>query len=323
MQLKKFLVSHKTHIFIILLAILTIRVIVPQLSDLRDSIAALSTANLYWIALGILVFFLSVPLGTLQMTALALKPISFGQTFRVQTAVLFVSKLLPQSVGAISLNVYYLMKKGHTASQSATMMTIDGITNGIVYTIMMIVGILISPLSLDGLINQIELSANLLLFLLIILVGIIFIARRSTKIRDRVKKAWAELRSNFVSYRDKKLPVILTGIYNGLSSLTSIFALWASAQAIGIELSFSAALLAYTFGNIAATLIPTPGGIGAVEAGIYSGLVLTGVSGPDATLITLIYRLITYWIPFIPGYYAFWSLRKNLLANYKVRKHSS
>lgn len=323
MDLKKWLASHKNYIFILLLAPLTLKVIIPQLGELKDSLATVSSANIYWILLGILVFFLSVPLATLQLIVLALKPIVFRSTFRVQTAVLFVSKLLPQSIGGISLNVYYLMKKGHSASQSAAVMTIDGISNGVAYSVLLFFGIILSPLSLSDLLGNISVSTNLVIFLAIIVLGIIYTALHSKHIKTHFKKALTDLKKSFASYKEKPVDVILACIYNGLASLTSIFALWASAQALGVDLSFSSALLAYTFGNVAATLIPTPGGIGAVEAGLYAGLTLSGISGTDATLITLLYRLITYWLPFIPGYYAFWSLRKTLLSNYRIHKSTS
>lgn len=320
MRIGKLIVSYKNYIFIALLALLTLKVIVPQLSDLQDSIAAVSSANSYWVLLGLFVFFLSVPLAALQLVVLALRPIDFGLTFRVQTAVLFVSKLFPQSIGGISLNVYYLMKKGHSAGQSAAVMAMDGFSNGIAYLILIIIGLLISPISLQALTRNIDISGNLITFIVILLAGAIYTVFHSVSIRKRIQKVVAGLKNNFASYKEKPLNVIWAGICNGLGSLTSIFVLWASAQAFGVELSFSSALLAYTFGNIASTIIPTPGGIGAVEAGIYAGLTLTGINGADATLITLLYRLITYWVPFIPGYYAFWSLRKNLLSGYSIHK---
>lgn len=312
---------YKTPVFITLLVVLTLRVIIPQLDDLRSSLSALRGADAYWVLLALAIFSMSVPISTFQYMALALKRIRFYLTFRVQMASLFVSKLLPQSVGTISLNVYYLMKKDHSAGQAAAVMTIDGISSGIAYILLMIIALAASPLSLDGLSGKINVSLNLILFLAILLLGVAYIVARFTKIGRRAKQLWADLKQNFRNFRDKRLDVLVATVCNGLSSLTSIFVIWASAQAFNVDLSFSGALLAYTFGNIAATLIPTPGGIGAVEAGVYSGLVLVGVAGPDATLITLLFRLVTYWVPILPGYFFFWGLRKDLLNSYKVGKN--
>jgi uncharacterized protein (TIRG00374 family) len=313
--------QYKNYIFIFLLLFLTLRVIIPQFDDLIDSLKALDGANMYWILLSVIVFFLNVPVSAVQFMVLALKPIKFILTLRVQMAVLFVSKLLPSSLGSISLNVYYLMKMKHSAGQAAAVMTMDGLTSGIAYLFLIIIGLSTSELSLDGLNGSINISSNLWILLFILLLGITYIIYRSKTIRNRLSKGWQDLKSNFNSYKKQPLKFIYAVICNGLSSLTSIFVLYASAQAINIHLSFAGALLAYTFGNIAANLIPTPGGIGAVEAGIYSGLVLVGIDGADATLITLLYRLVTYWLPILPGYYFFWGLRKDLLSKYKLRKN--
>jgi glycosyltransferase 2 family protein len=312
--------KYKNIIFLFLLVLLTLRVIIPQLGALGDSLAALDTANLYWILVGVIIFFLNVPISTLQFMVLALKPIAFYLTFRVEMAVLFVSKLLPSSLGSISLNVFYLIKSKHTASQAAAVMTMDGITSGIAYAILIIAALLTSSLNLDGLNGSINISSNLILFIIILLLGAIYTCYRSIKIRMRIKKSWLELKANFKEYKKRKGSVLAGMLCNGLSSLTSIFAIYASARAIGVDITFSDALVTYTIGNVAANLIPTPGGIGAVEAGVYAGLVLVGVDGSDATLITLLYRLITYWLPILPGYYFFWGLRKDLLANYNFRK---
>jgi uncharacterized membrane protein YbhN (UPF0104 family) len=178
---------------------------------------------------------------------------------------------------------------------------------------------LVSDLSFSGAHGSFDISSNLIIFIFILLLGTAYIIFRSKTFRKRIKNAWADLKLNFKNYRHRPMDVLTSTVCNGVCSATSIFAIYASGHAIGVDLSFAAALLAYTFGNIAANLIPTPGGIGAVEAGVYSGLVLVGISGPDATLITLIYRLITYWLPILPGYYFFWGLRKDLLRDYKPK----
>src|SRR4051812_1453834 len=105
----KFLSRYKNYIFLALLALLTLRVFIPQLEGLHDSVVALQDANLYWILLGTIVFFLGIPILTVQFMALAMKPLRFGLTYRVEMAGLFVSKLLPSSIGSISLNMYYFI----------------------------------------------------------------------------------------------------------------------------------------------------------------------------------------------------------------------
>jgi uncharacterized protein (TIRG00374 family) len=45
-------------------------------------------------------------------------------------------------------------------------------------------------------------------------------------------------------------------------------------------------------------LVPlTPGGVGFVEAGQASVLLLAGVDGDQAVIATLLYRLVSFWLP--------------------------
>jgi uncharacterized protein (TIRG00374 family) len=60
-------------------------------------------------------------------------------------------------------------------------------------------------------------------------------------------------------------------------------------------------LLAYVI-SLGLALVPiTPGGLGFVEAGLTTILVLAGASSDQAVLGTLLYRLASYWIPIPVG----------------------
>ena len=60
-------------------------------------------------------------------------------------------------------------------------------------------------------------------------------------------------------------------------------------------------LLAYAAAGIIALFPVTPGGLGIVEASLSGLLILAGVSGGDAVLATLAYRLASYWLPLLAG----------------------
>jgi uncharacterized protein (TIRG00374 family) len=144
---------------------------------------------------------------------------------------------------------------------------------------------------------------------------------RIESIHTRIRGAWNQLFDDLSGYKQRPKAIIIAIITNAVGSFTSLFALYASAHALGVDISLASALVAYTFGNIAAALIPTPGGIGAAEAGIYSGLIIVGVDEANAISITLLYRLISYWIPILPGYYYFWDLRKTVLSKFSLKKN--
>ena len=58
-------------------------------------------------------------------------------------------------------------------------------------------------------------------------------------------------------------------------------------------------------------MIPlTPGGLGFVEAGLSGMLVLAGVSGQQAVVGTLAYRLVSFWLPLPIGGIAYLLFRR-------------
>jgi uncharacterized membrane protein YbhN (UPF0104 family) len=72
-------------------------------------------------------------------------------------------------------------------------------------------------------------------------------------------------------------------------------------RATGAHPQPSLALLAYAAASILALIPLTPGGLGIVEAGLASLLVLAGVPSSAAFVATLAYRLASYWLPVLAG----------------------
>jgi uncharacterized protein (TIRG00374 family) len=87
-----------------------------------------------------------------------------------------------------------------------------------------------------------------------------------------------------------------------------IAALWASLHAFGNPPPFGAVVMAYFIGQLA-NVIPLPGGIGGVEGGMIGALIAFGSPGSLAILGVLAYRLISFWLPTLPGGLAYLRLR--------------
>ena len=56
-------------------------------------------------------------------------------------------------------------------------------------------------------------------------------------------------------------------------------------------------LLAFVAASVLGLLPFTPGGLGFVEAGLAATLALAGIATGDALVATLVYRLLTFWLP--------------------------
>jgi uncharacterized membrane protein YbhN (UPF0104 family) len=91
-----------------------------------------------------------------------------------------------------------------------------------------------------------------------------------------------------------------------------IAVLWVILKAVGSSPGVAVVTLAYSIGY-AANWVPIPGGIGVLDAGITSALVLYGVSPVHAAAAVLVYHAIAFWVPGIGGVVAYLRLRPRLL----------
>lgn len=88
------------------------------------------------------------------------------------------------------------------------------------------------------------------------------------------------------------------------------FVLLVTLYAIGASPDIWLVLLAFVVAS-ALSLIPiTPGGLGFVEAGMTGTLALAGVSAQEAVLATLVFRLVSFWLPLPVGAVAAYVFRR-------------
>ena len=60
-----------------------------------------------------------------------------------------------------------------------------------------------------------------------------------------------------------------------------------------------------------ATIAPTPGGLGALEATMIAALAGFGMDHGPAVGAVLTFRLATFWLPILPGWYTFAWMQRN------------
>ena len=102
-------------------------------------------------------------------------------------------------------------------------------------------------------------------------------------------------------------------VANMLLTSLNAAALSLSVAAVGGQLSWALAVLVLSIGTFIGTALPTPGGIGGVEAGLAAGLLASNVPANIAVPAVLIYRALNYWLPIIPGIIAFKIVEKRLI----------
>jgi len=108
---------------------------------------------------------------------------------------------------------------------------------------------------------------------------------------DRLAKHYRRFRDGTLGSFQRFLPVTLWGL---LGWLAEVGRLYLVAQALDLDLSL-AVVVFLTLANSLLTLIPTPGGVGAVESGVPSLAVrLSSLSSSAAVALVLVDRAISY-----------------------------
>ena len=87
-----------------------------------------------------------------------------------------------------------------------------------------------------------------------------------------------------------------------------IAVLWAAFHAFGHAPPLAVLVQAFFVGMLG-NLLPMPGGVGGVEGGMIGALVAFGVNSGLAVVAVLVYRAFTFWLPLLPGVFAYFRLR--------------
>ena len=105
-----------------------------------------------------------------------------------------------------------------------------------------------------------------------------------------------------IAQRPAKLAVGIGGAL--LLTAAYIFCLDASVLAFGGSVALASVAVVYLTGSAIGSAVPTPGGVGAVEAALSAGLTAAGMPGAEAIGAVLLFRLATFWLPVPIGWAA-------------------
>ncbi len=120
-------------------------------------------------------------------------------------------------------------------------------------------------------------------------------------------RGWSIGNGRFVDERDRLVEVVgsrwpavviaAAGKW-AFDYLTLIAALYS----VGANPRLSLVLIAYAGAQVLGMIPITPGGVGFVEVGLYSLLIISGISAQDASLATIAYRVVSWWVPIVAGF---------------------
>ncbi|MET8679185.1 lysylphosphatidylglycerol synthase domain-containing protein [Streptomyces sp. NPDC004647] len=270
----------------------------------------IAEANWYWVAAALAFSALSYVAAALHLLGFVPEKVSFVRTVLAQVAGSFVKLVAPAAVGGVALNTRFLQRSGvrpglAVASVGASQLV--GLGGNIV--LLLTFGYLTGTERTPSLSPSRTVIAGLLTAAVLVLIVTAVPALRKF-ISTRVRSLFAGVvpRMLDIMQRPQKL---LTGIGGMLLlPLAFVMCLDASIRAFGGELSYASIALVFLAGNALGSAAPTPGGVGAIEATLTLGLIAAGLPKEIATPAVLLFRLMTFWLPVLPGWLSFTHLTR-------------
>jgi uncharacterized protein (TIRG00374 family) len=311
--------------FAILLAVIAVVTLLPGLGNLRSLLAH---AKPEWLLLGVVLKLLS-GLGYVAVFRMIFcRRMSWRVSTQVGMSELGANALFPTGgAGGLALGAWAL-KRGGMASEEIARRTVSFF---LLTSVPNVLGVIVLGFALA--VGILRGEGNLLLTALPAAIAVAAVA--ATLLAGRVAGRWgARAHAGGAGEPSKRRAAIaktLTAVAHGVRESLALLRegnvvliagllaylvfdvaiLWAGFRALGASPPLALLALAYLIGELGG-LIPVPGGIGGIDAGLVGTLLLFHVSITLAAGAVLVYRAIALWVPAIVGGVAFVALRRTL-----------
>jgi uncharacterized protein (TIRG00374 family) len=236
--------------------------------------------------------------------------VPFPRTVVAQVAGSFVKLVAPAAVGNVALNARFLQRSGVRPGHAVASVGASQLFGlGSHVTLLLFFGYLTGTEHTPTLSPSRTVIAGLLAAaVLVLIVTAIPALRRFVSNRLRSLFAGVVPRMLDVVQRPRKLVTGIGGML--LMTLLFVMCLDACVRAFGHDPSYASIAVVFLAGNALGSAVPTPGGLGAVEAALIAGLITFGVPKEIATPAVLLFRLLTLWLPVGPGWLSFTHLTR-------------
>ena len=294
-------------------SVIALYVLVPQFSQI-DIADLVQTAQWNWAGIALAGSVFTYFASTSLLLAFITTKINWFKTLQAQLAASFATLVTPPTLGSVAVNIRFLNKSGVPGPAAATAVGVSQVVIFFIHIILLVIFGVIAGTQTDFSFRP----PRFTLVIVVIVFAIVIIMFSIAAFRNwLINKA-----RPLIDQIGPTLAIIVQQPQRLLSSIASslvlnfsyIISFYAALIAFGSDISIATAAFVYLAGATIGQAAPTPGGIGAVEAALVAGLTASGVPSGTALSGVLLYRVVTFWLPVLPGWYAFVNLqRKNNL----------
>jgi uncharacterized membrane protein YbhN (UPF0104 family)/membrane-associated phospholipid phosphatase/tRNA A-37 threonylcarbamoyl transferase component Bud32 len=285
---------------------LAVYLLLPELSDIAEVRSAIAHADRAWLAVTAATGMLAVVASSWTILGAARDPLPVGRTVAVQIGAAFAGRTTVAAVGYYAINLAFLERLGLRRTDAMGVLILNRAATVVVTGIGTLVGLLFMRNAVP--IGQLSIpSWAIVAAAAVAVVAVAFLA--SPYGRDRVwRRITTMLRRLWVATAPTlRRPVRTVQLLGGEIAFLAFSAagMVTALSALGAHYSVVAVVAVFVVASTLGQLLPTPGGLGAVEGALVAGLTAIGIPASDAIAAALVARVLTFWLPVLPGVVAF------------------
>ena len=288
-------------IITLVIGVVAADIIVGQLSKEKFG-SLVSHLNWGWALVALALAAVTYVGATMSLTGFVLERLSLVKTFLVQVAGTFVALVTPVAVGGAALNIRFLRKSGVASADAAASVGVSQVFAFALHILLLIIFVAITGTS-----QQHNLAPHAWVFIalgVLVAAALLLLAFPAGRrlVQSRLAPAISQVIPRLLDVAQQ--PAKLTQGIGGALLVTggNILCLDGSVRALGASVPLASVAVVYLTGNAIASVVPTPGGLGAVEAALSAGLAAAGLAGTTAVSAVLLFRTLTFWLPVAVGY---------------------
>jgi uncharacterized membrane protein YbhN (UPF0104 family) len=288
-------------------------VLLSQLTSV-DLATLFSTAQWSWVAAALGFSLITYAGAAWSLSGFVPEKLSFGKTVLAQVAGDFATLVSPPTLGAIAINVRFLQKSGLHPALAAASVGVSQVAAFATHILLLLGFGIAAGTQADFTFDPPVWAVVGVTAVAVILLALLAVPAVRREISKRTGPLIKEVipRLVTIAQRPGKLLEGVGGIL--LLNIAYIAVLYSCVTAFDGNLNIAVVAVVYLAGATIGQAAPTPGGLGAVEAALAAGLTAAGLDAGLAVSAVLLFRLVTFWLPTIPGYWSFTYLtKKNLL----------
>jgi len=234
---------------------------------------------------------------TISLSGFVAARLSFFRTLLVQVAGSFVTLVTPAAVGGAALNIRYLQRRKIPAPVAAASVGVAQLVAFVLHIMLLVIFAAIAGTSARENIQPPEWAWFVLAGLVVVAISVAAIPAARRVLQARVSPMLGQVLPRLleVAQHPRKLALGIGGAL--LLSAAYVGCLAACVAAFGRTVPIASIAVVYLTGSAIGSILPTPGGLGGVEAALTAGLTAAGLPGAVAVSAVLLFRLLTFWLP--------------------------